>query len=604
MSFGALRFQRTPDLGRVAFDPPPPLPAETITVTLDATGGTVTTPDGRIRLDVPPRALRNPARFSITPRAVAQPATSGSVIEFDLSARDVVSDTMLSTFGRPITLTVNLQGLIDLEHVPSDMYVALYYRTPEGNQNPVWPIRVNREAGTISAQVDHFSSWGAGLYPGTPGVWEFNYTAPEVSLYSGAATVQIPLKAPAGRKGLQPSLGLSYNSATLNGLTGAELGSLDWTRGSALGGFWELEGIPKIAREKWEKCHWSYVNGAGQTVDYDNQTCLRDVFTLIIDGAGYELEPVTPAAQQDAILNVPTRYYAVGAPNLYIERHTPCSQYDTKDGECTLSGGNGGSPANETKEYWIVRSADGVEFRLGYNIDSEQVAGQVCNPHWWGEEKCRVFGMSNLYGMGYKGEQRPPSNSDIDPYRAARAWWADRVTDQFGNTMEFTYGTWFFNNGERVTPRTIKYNSSAGGYLTRIELVGADANPPNNEPTIDRVDMFTKDASGVERLVRRYWFTRAWFDRGKWDGDEYIWSDFEVLSSVQEESGSGIRLPAQSFTYEWRSTRDVYDIMQLKSVANGYGGVTTFTYIDCEWGRHFLRLRHFWPIDEGHSALR
>ncbi len=572
--------------------------AQPLTVTqkvLDRFGGRLISDDKRVQLDVPPGLFKQSARVSITSRRiVSETETHDPRIEFDLDALDVKTQARLAKFEQPLTLTVNLKGLIDLDQVPSDMYVALYSLNADGNPVPVWPIQVDRQTGTISAQVDHFSSWGAGLYPGTPGVWEFHYTPPEVALYNGAATAQIPLNVPAGRSGLQPNLGLSYNSATLNGLSGAEKNSLDWTRGGEVGGFWQLDGVPKIAREKWENCWW------GDRDDPKEGSCIRDVFTLIINSTGYDLEPGTPSGGQDALVTIPTRYYAVGAPNLYIERHTACTQYDTKDGECTLIGGNGSSPNNETKEYWIVRMADGTQYRLGYNADSEQVADDVCNPHWWYGEKCKKIGssgdyMSGLYGMGYKGEQRPPRNDDQTPYRVARAWWADQVTDKFGNTMTFSDGTFWFNYGERVTPRTIQYNNSGANYLTRIALVGTDTNPPNNEPTIDGVEMYTKDSGGVERLVRRYQFARAWFNHNKWDGSHYIRSDFQVLSSVQEQtvdaSGAWYSLPAQTFTYEWRSTRDAYDIMQLIQVNNGYGGVTTFDYIDdmrpyggyCDW---------------------
>jgi hypothetical protein len=224
---------------------------------VDARGGRVSSADRRIQLDVPPGLFPRNTRLKIAPRGVAgQVEGKRSLVEFDLDALDAGTNVRLSQFNRPLTLTVNLSGLLDLDQIPSNMYVALYTVSPEGNQIPVWPIQIDAAAGTLSAQIDHFSSWGAGLYPGTPGVWEFNYTAPEVALYSGAATAQIPLKAPAGRNGLQPNLGLSYNSATLNGLSGSVLGSADWTRGSALGGFWELDGFAKIAREKWDSCKW------------------------------------------------------------------------------------------------------------------------------------------------------------------------------------------------------------------------------------------------------------------------------------------------------------------------------------------------------------
>ena len=534
---------------------------------MDARGGHLSAADKRIRLDVPPGLFKRAVRLRVSSRLWPNRAESKRpLIEFDLDALDVGTNVRLSQFNRPLTLTVNLSGVIDLAQIPSNMYVALYTVNAEGNQVPVWPLQIDAAAGTISAQIDHFSSWGAGLYPGTPGVWEFNYTAPEVALHSGAATAQIPLKVPAGRNSLQPHLALSYNSATLNGVSGSVLGSADWTRGSALGGFWELDGFAKIAREKWDSCKW------GDDSNWRYTSCFKDVFTLILDGTGYNLVPAVEGQTYG-------RYYAEGGPAVEVYRYNNCAVHNTETGRCTTTNPTGNpSPSNETGEWWLVRLPDGTALELGKTIDAEQVAGNICNPvNDATTMRCKKID-GGTYGMGYRGSYAGASNGN--PSKAARAWWVDTVTDTSGNTMKFEYGTFWFNNGERVTPRAIYYNNFPGGYLTRIVLNGTDTHPPNNEPTIDDVALYTKDANGVEQLAHRYWFTRAWFNRNKWDGSQNNRSDVEVLANVQEEGTSGVRLPVQTLTYEWRNTRDAYDIMQLTGVNNGYGGVTTFDYVD------------------------
>ena len=562
-----------PDATVFASPLPTPLPVTgTLSLTatqalLDVRGGRVTSHDQRVRLDVPPGLFQRSTRLSITPRVqVSLTESDQPRLEFDLDAFDVAANSRLSRFSQMLTLTVNLSGVIDLAQIPSNMYVALYTVNAEGNQVPVWPLQIDAAAGTISAQIDHFSSWGAGLYPGTPGVWEFNYTAPEVALHSGAATAQIPLKVPAGRNSLQPHLALSYNSATLNGVSGSVLGSADWTRGSALGGFWELDGFAKIAREKWDSCKW------GDDSNWRYTSCFKDVFTLILDGTGYNLVPAVEGQTYG-------RYYAEGGPAVEVYRYNNCAVHNTETGRCTTTNPTGNpSPSNETGEWWLVRLPDGTALELGKTIDAEQVAGNICNPvNDATTMRCKKID-GGTYGMGYRGSYAGASNGN--PSKAARAWWVDTVTDTSGNTMKFEYGTFWFNNGERVTPRAIYYNNFPGGYLTRIVLNGTDTHPPNNEPTIDDVALYTKDANGVEQLAHRYWFTRAWFNRNKWDGSQNNRSDVEVLANVQEEGTSGVRLPVQTLTYEWRNTRDAYDIMQLTGVNNGYGGVTTFDYVD------------------------
>src|SRR5262249_35007670 len=65
----------------------------------------------------------------------------------------------------------------------------------------------------------------------------------QVSAFTGAATERIPIETPAGPGGLQPSLALSYSSATTDGSAG--------TRGAAqaswVGKGWDLEGLGYVA---------------------------------------------------------------------------------------------------------------------------------------------------------------------------------------------------------------------------------------------------------------------------------------------------------------------------------------------------------------------
>jgi RHS repeat-associated protein len=563
-------------------------------------GGRVQSADGRARIEFSEGAIPTQSaevKYGLRQaRTITDTGKNGSLIEFELEAWQTDKtgqQQQLSRFSQPLTLTIDLNGLVDLNHVPEGYYVYLYTLSPEGYQTPVWPIQVNHQVGTISAQVNHFSGWGAGIAPGTPGVWEFNYTAPNVALYSGSSTVQIPLKTPSGRGGLQPNLSLSYNSATLNGLTGAVQGTRDWTRGGELGGFWNLDGFAKIAREKWDRCKW--VDVSQNTHD---ATCLKDVFTLILDGTGYELEPAVPGLPYG-------RYYAVGGPNIYIYRNSWCASYNTDDGECvTYAAHNETVPANQAREYWTVRTPDGIEIRLGYNSDSEQVTGDVCNPARdpQGAYRCRGAGGSSTYEMGYKGEYIHPAShtrntGDTTPYKVPRAWWADKYTDQSGNTMEISYYTFEYDNGERVTPKEIKYNNVPGGYLSHVKLIGVAGDgvtPPDNEPTIDRVEMWTKNSGGTDTLVRQYLLSRSWFTHSKWvkscaAGEQpgvdcgNIPSSFEALTSVQEQTYDRTTtpatlklLPTQVLNYEWRATRGWNDIMQLVSVNNGYGANTTY----------------------------
>jgi hypothetical protein len=198
---------------------------------------------------------------------------------------------------------VNISGLIDLAQIPGNYHVFLGYRTADGHQLEATPLHVNFDQGTIWAQVNHFSNWGAGVAPGTPGVWDFAYNPPQVALFSGAATDEQALDIPAGRHGLKPDLKLTYSSARLNGRTEA-----NQVERGPIGDSWSLDQM-SIDRQDWKSCYWND-NGSGQVYG----SCQRDVFTLIMNGTGYDLD-AAPGPLNG-------RYYADSAPGLDISSDT------------------------------------------------------------------------------------------------------------------------------------------------------------------------------------------------------------------------------------------------------------------------------------------
>lgn len=86
---------------------------------------------------------------------------------------------------------------------------------------------------------------------------------------------------PAGRNGLQPNLALSYNSARLNGRNGDSA-----VERGPIGDSWTLEGGIAIIRDRWYECWY------GPSNNRTYATCFEDVFTLMVDGTGYELSPM------------------------------------------------------------------------------------------------------------------------------------------------------------------------------------------------------------------------------------------------------------------------------------------------------------------------
>jgi YD repeat-containing protein len=506
---------------------------------------------------VPVGVFGNQTQLSITPRLVnTAKDPRGAVIRFDLDALDTTDGTKLTTFNQPLTITLNISGLIDLSQIPLNQHLFIAYQTADGQTVEAQPLHVNPSQGLIWAQVDHFSAWSAGVVAGTPGVWNFAYNAPQVSTYSGSATYNIPIDVPPGRHGLKPDLAITYSSARLNGRTEG-----DPVESGPIGDSWSIN-VMSIVRQRWQPCHW---NSDGQG-NYDYGSCFQDVFTLLMNGTGYDLDP-SPGP-----LNGP--YYAEGAPGVSIVRHNGCLIYSTEFGTCTMTNPAGGdSPLNIEGEYWTVTMPDGTQARLGYTADAEQIVDNVCMP--LATRSCNESDNTqdfNHLSLGYKGHA---ANNTL----AARSWRVDLITDTLGNAMVFTYTK--LNTGgndDRVTLRNIYYNNSGSSYLTHIALVGSDAGP---EPTIAYIDVTNTNGSGAQVLVKKYVMTQITdtvHRPGCSDGGNQIWATYTTLSSFQEQDGSGVALPTQTFDYDWRSPTSCIDLEYLIKIDNGYGGVSTFTY--------------------------
>jgi RHS repeat-associated protein len=544
----------------------PPLTATQVIVS--RLGGHAASIDNRIQLDVPPGLFKNQTQVSITPKAisVASGDPHGMRLRFDLDALDQTTGQKLTQFDQPITLTVNVSGLIDLANMPEGQYVYVAYQLPDGEWSHLDHIRLNETAQTISVQLPHFSSYGSGIENGTPGVWNFIYDAPQVSTFSGSTAYQIPLKFPAGRSGLQPNLSLSYGSSRINARSGDENTTQGVEQGvdiGPIGDSWSLDGGMTIARERWQACKWNDPN------NWDYGSCLQDVFTLIVNGTGYDLKPTDGS-------KVNGRYYVEGNPALDVERHNGCVQYNSGDGTCTITNTLGGdSPLNVTGEYWTVTLADGTQARLGYTANAEQVTAGVCNPNY------QVYGhlcKHDVQGgsaatMGYKGRVAD---------KGARSWRVDTMTNTLGATMIFTYT----KHHDRVTLRNIYYNYDGSGdpqsgsnYLTHIVLTGSDS---GTDPTIDEINIYNTNNAGAQPLIKKYVLTRTTDSlhkaNCKYDDGSQLFSYFTTLSSIQEQDSSGISLPATTFNYDWRYTTYCYDLEYLTQVDNGYGGVATFNY--------------------------
>ena len=116
--------------------PVPPdtsVPTETLG-TVSPAGGKLLSSDGRIEIEFPNQAVSQPVEVKYhVRRAAALNRQRGQAIQFDLDA--FTADGLkqpVSHFAQPLTLTVSVKGLVDLENLPTDLRPFLAYQADDG----------------------------------------------------------------------------------------------------------------------------------------------------------------------------------------------------------------------------------------------------------------------------------------------------------------------------------------------------------------------------------------------------------------------------------------------------------------------------------------
>ncbi|MES2627495.1 MAG: SpvB/TcaC N-terminal domain-containing protein [Bacteroidota bacterium] len=224
-----------------------------------------------------------------------------------------------------VRYTPGSQGKLGLQVVPGN----------SGNTTTA-----NSPTSTFSRQLDYNTVVGS-----LPGSWEI--------AENGAFNYSVPIPTPGGTAGMQPSLALSYQSSTTNGVVGVG---------------WGISGLSAIQRTFQTRIPHGKISG----INFDN----TDAYAL--DGSNLVVKNTTV---QTGVTYYRTEY----------ESYRDITYYG----------------ATDAGSYFIVKATDGSSWEYGNSEDSK------------------------LFGPNGKIYQ----------------WKLSRVTDKFGNYMEYHYATKFGTEG-------------------------------------------------------------------------------------------------------------------------------------------------------------
>lgn len=547
-------------------------------------GGALSSTDGLLQLQFPAGAVSNTVQVNYLPRPLASVPASGPVAlanTFELRALSMFDPgQIVTTFNQPLTMTVTLTGAAAQPLPRGQSYWLGYYDEATGRWTQV-DYTVGRDADgkiVLMAPINHFSIWGSGI--NMDAGWLPVFNEPQTALFSGGAAYNHPVYIPPGRNGLQPQIGLSYNSRQIDGM-------LAWTQSNWAGNGWDLD-MPMITREWADEASRNHAPGSMPANQY---IWCSSTLRLNINGTGYLLVPGEVLTSSHYV-----RYYTRPESALRVERH------NSDLGETR--------PANIGGEYWLVVDGSGTKYRLGATLNSEMVMA-VYGDDPSGNYHCDFQNGNSVF---YGGDSWDPILGVVvrDPWRAPVMWRLDQVTDVYGNQMVASYTEDFYQKCNQAADaytnkasylQAISYTrDSNNNWYTQIHF---DLAPrPNNYDGHQACDRLTHQERYLQyirveqngQLVRKYELGYAMQDNS--DG-----SKTRLLTSIKEYGSDGASyLPITTFTYStplnnrqvigycaspgdpyWNDHSYLWECEQfgykrLQEVQNGYGARTVFTY--------------------------
>lgn len=545
---------------------------------LGKTGGDTSISD-RIKLSIPPGALKVDTQIKallFAPEMRTSRSGKGDVPVMSFSFSPDMS------FARPITLAVNLEGLLDDPELGYGLVIQNEYTETvtrsilinDKAQDEVVVVRSVRDlpteydpkTKTFSTQLQHFSDYQIGLQqPADPKPWRINTNAPGVSLFRGAANYSYPFYAPPMAEGLQPQPVLQYSSADADAGSGGNLMSTEPGVKVSVGRGWSLP-VPKLTRlvkRAWRQSGSSTI----WVTDYKNY------FTLELNGKAYTL--IRKGGQSSTDFGgwyIPEEHAPIRA--LRCNSRVSTTTYP----DCSIFPVS--SWGNTTGEYWHVFTPDGTRYVFGMDsmstniVDQRDINSQVYNPNSVGHTVDTYAGSASgviartWFLRAVYSPRRDVASSDPSLARWSVAYEYEQVSTSVANPWT---GTSASDIGFR--PTKILYGNSlltnGATASTRYEVRFGYSDLTDSR--LDAVEVWW--GAGSATRIRRYEMSYVNHNLGT----DVFWK----LTGIVEKFGKGSSwsgyLPSPTFSYAQLTDTSPNKVL-LQQFTNGYGGTWTFTY--------------------------
>ena len=180
-------------------------------------GGSITSPDGRIKLDIPEGALSSPTKIRVVTAEEAGFTDDEVPDEHSLA---IAGDfrPMAQSFNKDIKLTF-FPKLPEIPGTPIALY--LYNRNQGRFESTGMTSQVSKQGTDVSFSIRHFSTYGALTNLISQGTaFGSGVQIPTPDMFTGAFGHSVKINVPPGRKSIQPNLTLQYRSSSSNSWLG------------------------------------------------------------------------------------------------------------------------------------------------------------------------------------------------------------------------------------------------------------------------------------------------------------------------------------------------------------------------------------------------